>query len=140
MVNRYDWNGDLADDGVWVDADDYVALAARLAEREAEIAKNGRHAMRVTIAQIEARLAEAERALAEVGGPVAGIPWVVPGSWQSRHAKAIDAARAASSADASLCPYHERAAWGECPHCHAPHGEKCRPLTASLTQESDNAD
>ena len=38
----------------------YQATLARLAEREAEIAKNGRHAMRVTVSQLEARLAEYE--------------------------------------------------------------------------------
>jgi hypothetical protein len=32
----------------------------------AEVAKNGRHAMRVTIAQLEARLAEAEALLLDI--------------------------------------------------------------------------
>lgn len=105
------------------------ALAARLAEREAEIAKNGRHAMRVTIAQLEARLANAERdaaryrwlrdphnSVAEVIDKVVGCDGAAEGiqaevglRYEYRAGDeldaAIDAAMATDSADAvQRCP------------------------------------
>ena len=56
-------------------ADENKELLAKLAERDAEIAKNGRHAMRVTISQLEARLETAERGLQSVKD--ANAAWVV---------------------------------------------------------------
>ena len=56
-------------------ADENKELLAKLAERDAEIAKNGRHAMRVTISQLEARLETAERGLQIVKD--ANAAWVV---------------------------------------------------------------
>ena len=49
-------------------ADENKELLAKLAERDAEIAKNGRHAMRVTISQLEARLAEKDETISRMQG------------------------------------------------------------------------
>ena len=75
-------------------ADENKELLAKLAERDAEIAKNGRHAMRVTISQLEARLAEKDETISRMQGLLETCDEVME-ALRTRLAEAVAALRAA---------------------------------------------